>query len=139
MNRYADHGGAQNAAVKNVAGLKDLQDRAVFVIDGFSAIHRLMEMRIERLAERIGTLNAEAGDVIDELFVNELEAFAIIFVFGFAMSGEGVLETVDNGDEAFDDTGGVALGIVGALFFGALAVVIEIGLRAHERLARSVW
>src|ERR1700720_34534 len=136
MNRYADHRGAQNAAVKNVSGLKHLQDRAVLVLDGFGTVHRLIEMRIEGLAQRIDTFNAEAGDVIDELLVDQLEAFAIILVFGFAMSRKSMLETIDHGDEPFDDASGVALGIIGALFFYALAVVIEIGLAAHQRLAQ---
>ena len=138
MNRYADHRGAQDAAMKNVAGLKNLQDGAVFVLDGFGAVHRLMEMRIEGLAERVGPLDAEAGDVIDELLVDQLEAFSIVFVLGFAVSGKSVLETVDHGDEAFDDASGVAFGIIGALFFDALAVVVEIGLTAHQRLAQFV-
>src|SRR5208282_5745581 len=112
MNRYADHGRAQNAAMKNVTGLKDLQNRTVFVLDRFGAIHRLMRMRIKLFAERVDALDAEARDVVHELLIDELEAFAIIFVFGFAMRGERVLKTVDNGDQAFDYTRCVALGVV---------------------------
>jgi hypothetical protein len=138
VNRYANHRGAKNAAVKYVSRLKDLQDRAVLVLDGFGAVHRLVEMRIEGLAKRVDALDPEAREVIDELLVDQLEAFTIIFVLGFAMSRQSMLETVDNGDESFDDAGGMALGVFGALFFDALAVVIEIGLAAHQRLAQLV-
>ena len=83
-------------------------------------------------------LDAEAGDVVHELLVNKLEALAIILVLGFAMGRESVLEAVNDGDQAFDNARGVAPGIVGALFFNAFAVVVEIGLTAHECLAQFV-
>src|SRR5208282_6114249 len=97
VNGYAHHGGAQNAAMEDIARLEDLQNRAVLVLKGFGTVHRLMDMRIKLLAQRIGALHAEARDVFHELLVNELEAFAIIFVFGFAMRRESVLEAVNDG------------------------------------------
>src|SRR5579859_2437390 len=136
MNGYAHHGGAQHASMKNITRLKNLQNRAVFMLDGFGAVHGLVEMRIKLFAERIDALDAEPGEVVHELLVDELEAFSIIFVFSFAMRSESMLETVNDGNHAFDDSSRVALGIVGALFFDALAVVVEVGLSAHQRLAQ---
>src|SRR5580704_3485149 len=124
VNGYADHGGAQNAPMEEITGLKDLQNSAVFVSRGFRAIHGLVEMRIKLFAERIDALDAEAAHVVDELLVDKLEASAIIFVLSFAMSCQSVLETVHDGDQAFDDARGVTLGIFGAFFFDALAIVV---------------
>ena len=59
--------------MKYVAWLEDLYDRAVFVVGRFQAIHGLMQMRIELLSDRIDSLNAELGEVLDELFIDELE------------------------------------------------------------------
>jgi len=42
MNRYANHGGPQDAPVKCVTGLKYFQDGAVGMLGGFRAIHRLV-------------------------------------------------------------------------------------------------
>src|SRR6267378_3537902 len=123
MDRYTDHRGPQDAAVKYVARLKDLKDRAVLAVFRFGAIHGLMQMGIERLADRIEALDAEFCQVIEELFVDELEALAITFIFGFAMRGERVLETVDHGNEPFDDARGGALGVLEAFLFDAFAVV----------------
>src|SRR5580704_20863 len=128
VNGYAGHGGAQNAAMKNVSRLEDLQNRAVFLLDGFGAVHRLMKMRIKLLAERIDAFDAEPRDVVDELLVDELEASAIVFVLSFAVSRESVLKTVNDRYKSFDDPRGVALGVVGPFFFDALAIVVEIGL-----------
>src|SRR6266850_1776735 len=82
MDRYTDHGGPQDAPVKNIAGLKDLKDRAVVEVFRFGAIHGLMQMGIERLANRIESLDAEFCQVIEELLVDKLEAFAISNRFG---------------------------------------------------------
>src|SRR4029077_11512406 len=99
MDRYTDHGGPQDASVKNIARLKHLKDRAVVVVFRFGAIHGLMQMGIERLADRIEALDAEFCQVIEKLLVDKLEAFAIIFVFGLAVSGKRVFESVDHGNE----------------------------------------
>jgi hypothetical protein len=94
--RYTHHGRAQHAAVKNVAGLIDLQDRAVFGLIGFRAIDGLMQVRIEMLAKRFDALHTELGDVVQELLVDQLETLAIILVGGFAMRSQRVLEAVDD-------------------------------------------
>src|SRR5690348_13822332 len=95
-------------------------------------------MRIKLFAERVDAFDAKTGYIFDELLIDEFEAFAIILVLGFAMRGESVLKTVNHGDEAFDDAGGVPLGVLGALLFDALAIVVKIGLTAHESLAEFV-
>src|SRR5712664_1433423 len=136
MDRYTDHSGPQDAPVKNIAGLKDLKDRAVVEVFRFGAIHGLMQMGIERLANRIESLDAEFCQVIEELLVDKLEAFAISFIFGFAMRGECVFESVDHGDEPFDDARGGALGVFEAFLLDALAVVVEVRLAAKQCLAQ---
>src|SRR6267378_6735692 len=138
MDRYTDHGGPQDAAVKYVAGLKDLEDRAVVVVFRFGAIHGLMQMGIERLADRIEALDAEFCQVIEELLVDELEAFTITFILGFAVRGERMLETVDHRDKPFDDARGGAFRIFKTLLLDALAVVIKVRLAAEKRLSQFV-
>jgi len=68
-----------------------------------------MQMGIERLANRIESFDAEFCQVIEELLIDELEAFAITFIFGFAMRGEARVRTVDHGDEPFDEARGGSL------------------------------
>src|SRR6266446_4390326 len=136
MDRYTDHRGPQDAAVKYIARLKDLKDRAVLVVFRFGAIYGLMQMRIERFAERIEALDAEFCEVIEELLVDEFEAFAITFIFGFAVRGERVLETVDHGDEPFNDARGGALRVFEAFLLDAFAVVVKVRLAAKQRLAQ---
>ena len=70
MDRYTDHSGPQDAPVKYIARLKDLKDRAIVVVFRFGAIHGLMQVRIERLADRIDALDAEFSQVIEELLVD---------------------------------------------------------------------
>src|SRR6266436_8840997 len=137
MDRYTDHSGPQDAPVKNIAWLKDLKDRAVVEVFRFGAIHGLMQMGIERLADRIEALDAEFCQVIEELLVDKLEAFAISFIFGFAMRGECVFKPVDHGNEPFDEARSGAFGVFEAFLFDAFAVVVEVRLAAKQRLARS--
>ncbi len=99
MNGYAHHGGAKNAAMKDVAGLKHLEDGAVGMLGGFGAIDSLVKMRIEWLSLRIDALGTKAGEIIQELLVDQLKALAIVVVFRLAMSGEGMLEAIDDGNE----------------------------------------
>src|ERR1700680_3187894 len=80
VNRYAHHGGTQDASVKKVTRLKNLQNRALVFVRGFRAIHGLMQMRIESHTQRIDSLRAKLRNIVNQLFVNELEAFAIIRV-----------------------------------------------------------
>src|ERR1700719_4853706 len=134
MYRYTHHRRSQHAAVEYVAGLIHLQDGAVFGLVGFRAIDCLMKMRIEMLADRLDALDAELGEVVEELLVDQLETLAVIFVGRLAVRGEGMLETVNDGNERFDHPSGIALGIFGALSFDALAVIIEVGLAPQQRL-----
>src|SRR6266446_10520685 len=136
MDRYTDHSGPQDAPVKNIARLKDLKDRAVVMVFRFGAIHGLMQMGIERLAHWIESFDAEFCQVIEELLVDELEALAITFIFGFAMRGERVFESVDHGDEPFDEARGGSFGVLEAFLLDALAVVVEVRLAAKQRLAQ---
>ena len=51
--------GRKHAPVKHIAGLKHLHDGAVLVLRRFRAVHRLVQMRIERLPGRIDALDAQ--------------------------------------------------------------------------------
>jgi hypothetical protein len=124
--------------VKNISGLKNLQDRAIGVLCGFGTIEGLVQVRIERLSERISSLGSELRNVVQKLFVNQLEAFAVVFVFRFAMSGKSVFKTIDDGDKSFDDAGGGAFGIFGPFFLDALAVIVEVGLATEHCLTQFV-
>src|SRR5260370_8292877 len=101
MNGYAHHGRPKNAAMKNVSRLEHLQNGAVLVLDGFGAVHRLMKMRIKLFAERIDTFDAKPRDVVDELLVNKLETFAIVFVLGSAMARDSILKTATHRHHPF--------------------------------------
>ena len=59
MHRYTHHRRAQHAPVKDVPGLKDFENRSVLLVGGFGAVHGLVQMWIERLAERVDTFYAE--------------------------------------------------------------------------------
>lgn len=135
MNGYADHGGAKNATVKDVAGLIDFQNGAIGMFLGLGTIHSLVKMRIEGLALRVDAFGAEAREVVNKLFVDELEAFAVVVVFGFAMRSKGMLEAVDNGNELFDHSRGCTLAGLAVFFVGALAVIGEVRLMANQGLA----
>src|SRR6516164_8230372 len=136
MDRYTNHGGAQDAPVKDVAGLKRFEDEAVGMLGRFGAVHGLVEVRVKRLSDGVDPLNAKLRDVVEQLLVDELETLPIVFVFRFAMRGESVLETVEDRDESFDHASRGALRILGTLFFDALAVIRKIGLAAQHGLAQ---
>ena len=138
MNRYADHGGAKDATVKNVTRLENLHDGAFGVIRGFHAIHRLMKMRVEEFAERIDALSSKTSYILNELLVNELETLAITVIRGLAVGGERVLETVNDGNQALYHAGRVPLGILCAFALDPFAVIIEIGLAPNQGLAEFI-
>src|SRR2546428_4050747 len=136
MDRYTDHRGTKHAPMKDVAGLKSLKNDAVGMLHRFGAIHRLVKMRIEWLADGVDALYAQLDYIVEELLVDERKALVISLVFGFAVRGKSMLETVDDRDEAFDHARGGSLGIFEALLFDALAVILKIRLPALERLAQ---
>src|SRR6266852_2703717 len=134
VHGYANERGAKYASVKEIARLKGFKDNAVFVLGGFGAVHGLVEMRVELLADGVEALDAEAREIFEQLLVDQLEALAVIFVFGFAVGSEGVFEAVDDRNERFDDAADGALGGFRAFFFDSLAVIDEVGLVAKKRL-----
>lgn len=131
MNRYANHGGAKNAAMINVAWLVDFENGAIRTIGGLRAIHSLMQMRIEGLAMGFDALRAKPRKIIEKLLINQLKPFAIAFVLIFTMSGKGMLKAVDHRYELLDYTSGSALASFAIVFLGAFAEICEIGLMAH--------
>ena len=134
MHRYTHHGRAQHAPVEDVPRLKDLENGAVFLVGGFGTINSLMQMRIERQGERIDALDTELGEVVDQLLVNEFEALAVIFILRFTMRGKSVLEAINHRNQRLNYPRVRTLPVVGAFFFNALAVVVEIGLAPLQGL-----
>src|SRR5258708_1691056 len=110
------------------------------IIDGFEhalAAHREPAYETYRKAFELiykQLLATQLGEGVEELLVDQLEALAVIFVGWLAVRGEGMLETVNDRNERFDHPGGIALGILGALPFDALAVIVEVGLAPQQRL-----
>src|SRR5690348_6365400 len=102
MDRYTNHRGTQHASMENIARLENLQNGAVFVLAGFLAVHSLVKMWIKRLADRVNALDAEPGNIVKKLLVDKFKALPIVLIFGFAMRGKSVFETVDDRNEAFD-------------------------------------
>src|SRR5215472_4897113 len=136
MDSYAHRRGTQNAAVKDIAGLEDLKNRAVFFLGCLRTIDCLMEVRVEWLAYRVGALRSQLGDVLQKLFVDQLETFAIAFIFSFAMRRQSVLKPIYDRDETFNHSCRSALGILEPFLFDALAVVRKIRLAAQHCLAQ---
>src|SRR6266403_3974931 len=91
MYGYTHHCRTQPSSVKQISRLKYLQNGAVFVVRCFSAIDRLMKMRIKRLSNGIDPLYSELRDTIQKLLVDELKPFAVIVVFGLAVRRQCVL------------------------------------------------
>ena len=120
----------------NVARLEDLQDRAVGLVCGHSAIHGLVKMRIERLAKGIDAHGAEACQVVQKLLIDQFKALAITLVLGFAVSRQRVLESIQYGNQTFDKTGGGTLDGFVIFLFRALAVVREVSLVPYEGLTQ---
>jgi hypothetical protein len=50
VNGYAYHGWAQNAAMKDIAGLKHFENGTVGMFGGFGAVQGLVQVRIENFA-----------------------------------------------------------------------------------------
>ena len=98
MNCYAHQSRPQNAPVKDVSGLKNFQDDAIGMFGGFRAIHGLMHVGIEGLAEGFDALHTEPGQIIQQLFVDEFEAFAVARVLIFLVRAEGMLKSIHDGD-----------------------------------------
>src|SRR5260370_965970 len=128
MHRYTHHRRTQHAAVKDISRLKNLQDGAVGVLRCFGAVHGLVQMRIETLSGWINALDAQARQMVRKLLVNQLEPFPVALVFRFAVRRKGVLEAVNHGNEALNDSRRRALGIFKALLLDACPVIVEISL-----------
>src|ERR1700738_2017237 len=93
-------------------------------------------MRIESHSNGIDARRAKLRNIVDQLFVNEFEALAIILVFRFAVQRQRLFETIHYWNQSLNHTRSRTPGILGALLLHPLAVVIEIGLAAQQRLAQ---
>src|SRR5690349_16149975 len=109
MDSYTHHCRAQHASMKHIARLKDLQNRAVLVLEGFSAIHGLMQVRVKRLAKWINPLCSELGDTVEKLLVDQFKTLPIILIFDFAVRCQGVFKSINHWNEPFDHTSSGAL------------------------------
>src|ERR1700730_9388008 len=134
MDRYTHHRRTQDASVKGITRLEYLQDRAICMFGRFRAIHRLVQMGVERFPHRIHALDPQLFEVIEELLVDQLESLAVAFVFRFAMGGKGILKAIEYRDQSFDRAGGGALGIFKALLLNSFSVIVEVRLEPEKRL-----
>lgn len=130
----ANHRRAQHFAVESVAGLQFFEDGVVGLVSCFDSFDGMMKVGIEGFGFGFNFCQALFGEDVEELFANKLEAFAKFVVSGVAMRGNGTVEAVKNGKEAFDEGFGAAMALLMALAVGALAVIVEIGLKANERV-----
>ena len=83
----------------DVSRLKHLQDRAVSVFGSFCAIHGLVKVWIKGLAQWFNTFDAKLSQIIQELFINQLEALAVTRVFVILVRGQRVLKAVHDGNQ----------------------------------------
>jgi hypothetical protein len=130
----ANHSGAQNFAVKDVAGLEFFEDSVVGLVGSFHAFDSVMEIGIEALAFAFDFLQALLRKHVEHLLANQLEAGAKFVVRGVAMRGNGAVEAVENRKEMFHENFGAAMALLMALALDAFAVIVKIGLKAKQRV-----
>lgn len=129
-----DHCRAQNFTMEDVAGLEFLENSVVRVIGGFYAFDGVMKIWIEALAFGFDFLNALLREDVKHLFANQFEADTKLAVGSIAMRGDGAVETVEHGEQIFHEGFGAAMALLMAFTVGALAVIVEIGLEAKQRI-----
>ena len=136
MNGDAHNRRTQQASVKTVAGLEDVQHGAVGMIGGFDPLEGLMDVRVEALPDGVEALETQTLESVPELAVNQLETLAVVLVGRIFLGSEGALEAVQDGQKRFEDAGNVAVGVFGALAVDTLAEVLKVGLAADESSAK---
>src|SRR3954454_18858083 len=125
-----DPGGSQDGAVDPVALLVDLGDRArLGALDGLRG-HRLVLGGVERLAlGRVG-LDADAPERAHHLVLDLADALGELPAAVLLGRAQGEVEVIERGEQLLGELGHAAVGREGRLARGALAVVLEVGLRA---------
>jgi hypothetical protein len=134
MRGHANHCGAQHAAMKHVAGLQFSNHRSVRKFRSFDALDGVMKMRIEMFAGGFDALQPLFRERVPELAMDELETLALFRERRAVHGGKSSFKSIENGQKLLDEYFHAAMAVLLALFFDALAVVLEIGLAAHERI-----
>ena len=136
MNGDAHNRRTQQASVKTVAGLEDVQHGAVGMIGGFDALEGLMDVWVEALPDGVEALETQTLESVPELAVDQLKTFAVVLVGRGGVGSEGALEAVEDGEKRFDDAADVTAGVFNALAVDALAEVLKVGLASDESSAK---
>src|SRR5882724_3480517 len=89
---------------------------------------------IERLTGGINSFHAKLRQIVHKLFVNQLKSLSVVFVLRFAVRGQGMLETVDDGNQRLNQPGSGPLAVFRTFPFNALAIVVKIRLPPKEGL-----
>src|SRR5208283_3314532 len=132
--RYAHHCWPQNTTVKYIAWLKHFENRTVLILGRFRTIQSLMQVRIEKLADRINALGPQFRQVVQQLLVNQLEAFSVTLVLSLLVCRKGLLKSIQHWNQLLDHSTGRPFLILAAFFLDSLTIIIKIGLPPQLRL-----
>lgn len=134
IRRDANHGRTKNLAVENVAGLQLFENRVVRLVLRFDALDSVVKIGIEGLAFGFDFLQALLGQNVEELFANQLETLPKFAMGSITVRGNGAIEAIEDGEKVFSKLLSASMSLRLALAFGALAIIIEIGLQANQRV-----
>src|SRR5260221_3297347 len=102
MNDNANNRGAQDASVKHVPVLKDVEDMSVRIIIGLGALDGLVEVRIELLAGGVYAFHTVTRECVPELFANQRYTLTVFFVSRIVVCLQRSIESVEDGYQIHD-------------------------------------
>src|SRR5438445_4728527 len=135
LPRDLHHRRAQHPTLQRVAGAQDVSDDGLAV--AFLLHDRLVDVGVERLAVRLDARKARLLEDTQQLGVHELDALAHALRVRAAGRVEVLqreLERVEHRQQLLDQAFGSPVDESGLLLDHALAVVLELGLHAPERV-----
>ena len=134
--RDLDQRGTKQAILDAVAAAHFFQNLMVRVLTGLNKFNGFVLMRIELGADRLNRLHAERMQSVFHLLDDELYAGAEL-LNGAAMR-EGEVEVIEHGKELVYRTRNGVFTEVRALFGGALAGVVKLGLEAGKAVKEVI-
>ena len=94
----------------------------------------LVDVRIELGAERVDRLHAVAAQEIVQLAVNQLDALAVRGAAFAGVDGHRAIEIVNHREQVLQQIDDGLIGLLAALAFDALAVIVELGALAEPAI-----